>query len=129
MPDLTVAATLTFGPTTPEGAVPCREPLTFTVTYTEKTDKIVQLAASVTDSPITLDSVSAPTFLFVQSLETDVTIKVSDGVTADPTPTSVAEEDGWVMIANPNGQAINTLLITTPASPTTGARVRILAVE
>ena len=129
MPTLTVSATLTYGNTTPDGAVPCREPLTFTLTYTEKSDKIVQLAASVTDSAISLDSVTAPKFVFVQSIETDVTVKLSDGVTADPTPTSVAEGDGWIMIANPNGQAINSILVTTPASPTTGAQVRILAVE
>jgi hypothetical protein len=129
MPDLTVSATLTFGSTTPTGAVPCREPLDFTITYTEKADKTVAVAANLSDFSITLDSVGAPKFLLVQSIVTDVTVKVSDGVTADPTPTSVVEGSGWIMLANANGQAINELLITTPASPTSGARIRILAVE
>lgn len=129
MPDLTVSATLTFGDTALTGSVPCREPLEFTVTYTEKSDKTVAIAAASSDFSITLDSVSAPKFLLIQSLATDVTVKVSDGVTADPTPTAVAEGAGWIMVANPNGQTINTVLVTTPASPTTGARVRVLAVE
>lgn len=129
MADLTVAATLTFGSSTPDGAVPCREPLSFTVSYTEKTDKTVQIAAGVTDFPIDLDSVGAPKFLFIQALETDVTVMLSDGVTANPTPTAVAEADGWVMITTTVGQEINALLVTTPASPTSGARLRVLAVE
>jgi len=129
MPDLTVAATLTFGPTTPEGAVPCREPLDFTVTYTEISHKIVTVAAAAVDFPIALDTVTAPTFLLVQSDVTDVVVKLSDGVTADPTPTALTEAKGWVMITNPTGQTINALLVTAPASPTTGARVRVLAVE
>lgn len=129
MPTLTLSATLTVGATTPDGAVPCREPLAFTVSYTEKSDKTVAIAANTADFPIALDSVSAPTFLLVQSLETDVTVKVSDGVSADPTPTAVSATSGWVMIANASGQPINSLLVTTPASPTTGARVRVLAVE
>lgn len=129
MATLTVSATLQFGDTTPDGAVPCRIPLTFTLDYTEESVKTVAIAASATDSSIELDSVTAPKFLFVRSLATDVTVKVTDGVTADPTPTSVAEDGGWVMLANPNGQAINQLLVTTPASPATGARVQVIAFE
>ena len=129
MPDLTVASTLTFGDTTPEGAVPCREPLNFTVTYTEKSDKTVAVDAGVSDQSITFDSVTAPKFVLVQSITTDVTITVADGVSADPTPTALKEGDGWLMIANVDGQTINEILVTTPASPTTGAVVRVLAVE
>jgi hypothetical protein len=129
MPTLTLSATLTYGNTTPDGAVPCREPLEFTVTYTEMALKTVAIPASSTDFSIDLDSVGSPKFLLVQSLETDVTVKLSDGVTADPTPTDVAAADGWVMVAASAGQQINLLLVTTPASPTTGARVRVLAVE
>lgn len=129
MPTLTLSGTLTYGDTQPDGAVPCREPLSFTVTYTEASIKTVHLAANLTDSLIELDSVSAPKFLLVKAVETDVTVKLSDGVTADPTPTAVAVAGGWVIVANPNGQAINALLVTTPASPTTGARIRIVSVE
>lgn len=129
MPTLTIAATLTFGDTTPAGAVPCREPLDFTVTYTEKSDKTVAIAAGVTDQSITFDSVTAPKFVFVQSITTDVTVAVDDGVSTSPTPTALKEGDGWLMIANPDGQTINEILVTTPASPTTGAIVRVLAVE
>ena len=126
---LDLTATLTYGDSTTSGAVPCREPLNFTFTYTEIADKTVAIAAGETDFPIALDSVTAPKFLLVQSKATDVTVKLSDGVTADPTPTAVAEASGWIMIANPNGQALNALLVTTPASPTTGALLRVLAVE
>jgi len=129
MPNLTLTGTLTYGNTTPEGAVPCREPLSFTVAYTESSMKTVQIAASGTDVPITLDSVGAPKFLLIQAIETDVTVKLSDGVTADPTPTAVSVGGGWVIIANTAGQVINTLLVTTPASPATGAKLRVLAVE
>lgn len=129
MATLTFTGTLTHGSSTPEGAVPCREPFSFTVDYTEDSIKTVTVAASTVDGAVTLDTVSAPKFLLVQAVETDVTVKVSDGVTADPTPTQLTAGDGWIMIANTNGQPINALLITTPASPTTGARVRVLAVE
>lgn len=129
MATLTVSATLTYGDTTPDGAVPCRTPLTFSQAYTEQSIKTVQIAASVTDFSVVLDTVTAPKFLFVQSDTTDVTVKLSDGVVVTPTPTSLSENGGWIMIANPNGQAIKELLITTPASPIGGARVKILAFE
>lgn len=129
MPTLTFTGTLTYGNTTPDGAVPCREPLSFTISYTEASIKTVAIAANQTDYAVALDSVSAPKFLLVQSVETDVTVKLSDGITTDPTPTALVANSGWVMFANTSGQAVNTLLVTTPASPTTGARVRVLAVE
>jgi hypothetical protein len=129
MPTLTFSGTLTYGSTTPEGSVPCREPLSLSIEYSEAAMKTVQIAANSTDFPITLDSVDSPTFLFIEALETDVTVKLSDGVVLSPTPTDVTENGGWVMIATPSGQQINQLLVTTPASPATGARIRILAVE
>lgn len=129
MANLTVSATLTYGDTTPDGAVPCRTPLTFTLAYTEQSIKTVQIAASTTDFVVTLDTVTAPKFIFVESDTTDVTVKLSDGVVVTPTPTSLSEDGGWIMLSNPNGQAINRLLITTPASPVTGARVKIIAFE
>lgn len=129
MPTLTVTATLQFGDTTPDGAVPCRLPLTYTLTYTEKSEKIVQVAAGVTDESITFDSISSPKFLFARSVEGDVDIKLDDGVTADPSPSALAEGDGWLMLANSNGQAINEVLVTTPASPATGARIEFIVFE
>lgn len=129
MANLTVSATLTYGDTTPDGAVPCRTPLTFTLAYTEQSIKTVQIAASVVDFSVTLDTVTTPKFLFVECDTTDVTVKLSDGVVVTPTPTSLSEDGGWIMISNPNGQAIKQLLITTPASPVTGARVKIIAFE
>lgn len=131
MPDLTLSATLTYGESDSDtsGAVPCREPLSFTLTYTEVSIKEVQIASSTTDESITLDSVGNPKFLLVESTETAVDIKLDDGVTSDPTPSKLAEGEGWIMIANPNGQAINEILVTTPASPSSGARVRVLAFE
>lgn len=129
MPTLTATTTLQYGNTTPDGAVPCRVPLTFTLTYTEKSEKIVAVAAGQTDQAVTFDSISAPKFLFARSLEGDVTIKVSDGVTADPTPTALSATSGWIMLAHPDGQSINTILITTPASPTSGARIEFIVFE
>ena len=131
MPNLTLSATLTYGESDSDtsGAVPCREPLSFTLTYTEVSIKEVQIAASETEHSITLDSVDNPKFLLVESTETSVDVKLDDGVTSDPTPSKLAEGDGWIMIANPNGQAINEILVTTPASPSSGARVRVLAFE
>ena len=129
MPTLTITGSLSYGSTTPDGSVPCREPLTYSLTYTEQSIKTVQIAASTTDFPITLDTVGSPRFIFAKAELTDVTVKLSDGVVASPTPTSLAESGGWIMIANPNGQTINRLLVTTPASPTSGARVKVLAFE
>jgi len=127
MPTLTVNATISYGSTVPDGSVPCREPIAFTLNYSESSIKIVQIAASTTDFPVSLDTLGAPKFVFVQSVETDVTVKLSDGV--DSVATTLAQSSGWAMLANPNGQPVNQLLITTPASPVTGARVRILAFE
>lgn len=129
MPTLTVTTTLQFGDSTPDGAVPCRVPLSYTFTYEEKSTKTVAFAASVTDQSVTFDSVSAPTFLFARAVEGDVSVKLSDGVTADPTPTALAASGGWIMLANPDGQEINEVLVTTPASPTTGARVEFIVFE
>lgn len=127
MPTLTVNATVTYGSTVPDGSVPCREPLLYTLNYTESSIKIVQVAANTTDFLVSLDTVSAPKFVLVQSLETDVTVKLSDGSTN--VPTTLAQAGGWVMLSNLNGQPVNELLITTPASPVTGARVKILSFE
>lgn len=127
MPTLNVSATISYGSTVPDGAVPCREPLSFSLSYAESSIKIVQIAAGSVDFPVSLDTVSSPKFVFIQSVETDVTVKLSDGNT--DVPTSVAQAGGWIMLANPNGQAINALLITAPASPVTGARVKILSFE
>jgi hypothetical protein len=127
MPTLTVSATLSYGNTVPDGSVPCRLPLTYTLQYTEASNKIVHVAAGSTDFAVSLDSVSAPKFVFVQSLETDVTVKLSDGVTS--VPTALTPSGGWVMLANPNGQPVNELLVTTPASPVGGARISILSFE
>lgn len=129
MPTLTTTTVLSFGDTTPEGSVPQRIPLSFSLTYTEQSTKIVHIAASAVDSLITLDSVATPKFLFARSLEGDVTIKISDGVVATPTPSALTSTSGWVMIANPSGQVINRILVTTPASPTTGARIQVIAFE
>jgi hypothetical protein len=129
MPNLTVVATLTYGDTTPDGAVPCREPLNFTLAYTEASIKTVQIAASSTDFAINVDTVGSPKFIFAKAELTDVTVKLSDGVVASPTPTSLSPDGGWLMLANPNGQVIKTLLVTTPASPTSGARVKVIAFE
>jgi hypothetical protein len=129
MATLTVSATLTYGDTTPDGAVPSREPLTFSLSYTESSCKTVQIPANTTDFSIELDTVSAPKFLFAKALDTDVTVKLSDGVVVTPTPTSLAAASGWIMLANPNGQAIKELLVTTPVSPASGARVKVLAFE
>lgn len=127
MPTLNVSATISYGSTVPDGAVPCREPLSFSLNYSESSIKIVQVAAGAVDFAVSLDTVSSPKFVFVQSVETDVTVKLSNGVTN--VPTSVAQAGGWVMLANPNGQAVNELLISAPASPVTGARVKILSFE
>lgn len=129
MPSLTVDMTITHGETADENAVPCREVFNFALTYTEESVKRVRIAAGATDDVVLLDSVDAPKFLFVQSIETDVTVKLSDGVAADIAPTAVAEGDGWIMIANPAGQPLDRLLVTTPASPVEGALIRILAFE
>ena len=127
MPTLNVSATLSYGSTVPDGSVPCRLPLSYTLSYSEASSKIVHVAAGVTDFSVALDSVAAPKFVFIQSLETDVTVKLSDGVTS--VPTALTPTGGWVMLANPNGQPINELLITTPASPVSGARVSIISFE
>jgi hypothetical protein len=129
MPTLTLETTLIYGDTTPNGAVPQRTPLTFTISYTEDSKQRVRVAAGVTDAPITVDSVGAPKFLLIRSLEGDVGIKVSDGVVLTPTPSSLAANSGYMIVANPNGQVINRVLVTTPASPASGALVEVLAFE
>lgn len=130
MPTLTASLTLSYGDSAPAGAnIPARQQLSYTLNYSEESSKIVHIPAATTDHPITLDTVAAPKFVFARALDVDVTIKVSDGVVLTPTPSALAAASGWFMIANPNGQTIDTLLVTTPASPTTGARVQVIAFE
>jgi hypothetical protein len=129
MPTLTVSTVVTFGSTTPDGSVPTREPYTYSLTYTQESVKILQFAAAATDVAVALDTVTAPKFLLIQALDTDVTIKLSDGVVATPTPTALAAASGWLMLSNPNGQPIKQFLVTTPASPVTGARVKFIALS
>jgi len=127
MPTLTVSTVVTYGSTTPDGSVPTREPYTYSITYSQESVKTLQFAASATDVAVALDTITAPKFLLIQALDTDVTIKLSDGVVVTPTPTALSATQGWLLISNPNGQPIKQFLVTTPASPVTGARVKFLA--
>lgn len=128
MPQLTATLTLSYGDSTPVSQnVPKRTTLTFNLTYTEVSIKTVAVPANTVAFPVTLDSVTAPKFLFARALDVDVEIGLSDG--ADTVPTQLAASDGWLQICTPNGQEINALTITTPVSPVGGAHVEILAFE
>lgn len=129
MPSLTADLILTFGDTTPETAVPCREPFKFTITYTEESTKRVRVPAGSTDMLVSLDTVGDPKFIFIQALSNDVTVKLSDGVATDPAPIQLTEADGWIMIANPEGQSVDRVLLTTPLTPSEGSLVRIVSFE
>jgi len=129
MPTLTADLILTFGDTTPDTAVPCREPFRFSITYTEESTKRVRIPAGSTDFPVLLDTVGDPKFVFITALENDATIKLSDGVATDPAPTELIEGNGWIMLSNPTGQVIDRVLITTAASPSEGSLVRIVSFE
>lgn len=124
---LNVSVTLSDGDTAVQGGVAARVPLNFVLAYTEKSQKIVHVPPSTVDQAITFDSVGAPKFLFMRSLDIDVTVKYGDGTTT--VTSGLAGGGGWMMVANPNGQAINRVLVSTPATPSGGAHVEILACE
>lgn len=127
MATLNVNMILSYGDTAVQGSVPMRLPLVFTLEYQEETVKTVLIAANQTDVPIDLSTITAPKFLFARTLDVDVTLKLKTGLVELPTQLSVA--GGWVMIANANGQTINSLLVTTPVSPSSGARLQIISFE
>lgn len=124
---LTAALVLTYGESVPSTNVPCRQNLSFALTYTEESSKTVHVPPSSTDYPISLDTVTAPKFLFARSLDVDVTVKLSDGVLS--APSALSASGGWIMLANPSGQTVNELLVTTPASPAGGAHIQVIAFE
>lgn len=124
---ITAALTLTFGDASTQGAVQARQPLSFSLTYAEKSEKTVLVPAGSTDFAVALDTIEAPKFLLVRSLDVDVTLKLVNGV--DSAPTALAGTGGWIMLCNPSGQPINSLLVTTPAAPTTGAHIDVIAFE
>ncbi len=128
MPALEVSLSIAYGDTLPAtNTVPWRKNFTFSLTYTEESIKTVAIPAATTDFPILLDTVTAPKFVFARAVDVDVIIKFVDG--ADEVPTALAAASGWLMIVNPNGQPMDSFLVTTPASPTTGAHVQVLAFE
>jgi len=127
MPTLTVETTLSYGQGSAEGDVARRVLNTYTLDYTEKSNKTVHVAAGVTDQAISLDSVSSPKFILARCIETDVDIKLSDGLTT--VISALKEGNGYILIAHPDGQDINEILITTPATPAEGALVEILSFE
>lgn len=130
MPTLTAQLSISYGDSIPNAQViPWRNVFNFSLTYTEESIKTVAIPANTTDFSITLDTVTAPKFVFMRTLDVDVTVKVSDGVVVTPTPTALGAASGWLMFVNPNGQPVDTFLVTTPASPTTGAHVQVLAFE
>jgi len=124
---LTVATTITFGDSALNGGIPQRVPLSFALTYAEESNKTVLVPAASTDFEITLDSVENPKFLLVRSLDVDCSCKLVSGLTN--APTELAGGGGWIMITNPSGQPINSLLVTTPASPSSGAHIQVIAFE
>jgi hypothetical protein len=128
MPTATATLTLSYGDSVPAGQnIPNRTTLTFSVEYTEKSLKTVAVPASTVAFPVALDTVAAPKLLLARSLDVDVELGLSDGV--DTVATALAAASGWILISNPNGQDVNALTITTPASPAGGARIEILAFE
>lgn len=128
MPTLTASVTIAYGDTLPAtSTVPWRKTFDFALTYAEESIKTVSIPASTTDFLLTLDTVTAPKFIFMRTIDVDVTVKYSDGT--DEVATALSATSGWLMIVNPNGQPMNRFLVTTPASPTTGAHVQVLAFE
>jgi hypothetical protein len=128
MPILEASVTIAYGDTLPAtGTVPWRKTFPFSLTYNEESIKTVAIPASTTDFLLTLDTVTAPKFIFMRAIDVDVTVKYSDGT--DEVATALSATSGWLMIVNPNGQPMNRFLVTTPASPTTGAHVQVLAFE
>lgn len=128
MPNLDVTLSIAYGETLPAtSTVPWRKPFTFSLTYAEESIKTVLLPASTVDFSLTLDTVTTPKFIFMRAVDVDVTVKYTDGT--DEVTTALAAASGWLMIVNPNGQPIRQFLISTPASPTTGAHVQVLAFE
>lgn len=126
MPTLTAVLTLTYGDTG-TGNVPQRKTHSYTQEYTEESSKIVAVAASQTDFPILLDSLGDPKFICISGVDEDLTIKLGDGV--DTLATAISAASGYLVIANPAGQGIDRLLVTTGATPLTGAHIRITAFE
>lgn len=124
---ITATLTLTYGDATPPGNTLMKQNFTFAFDYAEESTKTVHVPASSTDFPITLDTVSAPKFLFARTKDTDVTLKLSDST--DTVPTALAAASGWLMLCNPDGQDINRLLVTTGATPAGGAHIEIISFE
>lgn len=124
---LTATLSLTYGDSAIQGAVLAKRPFTFTLAYGEESTKIVSVPAASTDYPISLDSVTAPKFFFMRAVDIDLEVKLVSG--GDEVETSLAVASGYILIANPSGQAINSLLVTTPATPTSGGRIEIIAFE
>lgn len=130
MASLTATLQLSYGEAVPAGVnIPARQTLTFTLPYVQESAKTILVPAASTNFPIDLDTLTAPKFVFAQSLDVDVTITLSDGVVATPTPSALQGGAGWFMVANgaTAGQAINRIFVNTPASPTTGAHIQVLA--
>lgn len=129
MPTLTANLIISYGSVLPNGAVPRREPYTFTLDYDEESTKIALVPPGSTDFVISLDTVGAPKFLFVYAELADVLIKLSDGVNPEMTTTSLSADAGWMMFVHPIGQPIRRLLVTTASSPISGAKVRVISFE
>lgn len=128
MPTLTCTLSFSYGDVPPPATnVPLRTAKIIEIPYTEESVKRVRVPASSTDFPIALDSVGAPKFLFVGAVDIDATVKLSDQT--DDVGTALSAGSGFVCITNPSGQPINQLLVTTAATPTTGALIEILAFE
>lgn len=130
MPILNASLVVTYGSLIPNGAVPRRDPFLFTLEYTEESSKLVHVPPNMTDYPIKLDSISEPKFLLLSCELADVGIKLSDGLVDGGRVTSaLAAGAGWIMLVHPVGQQIKEILVTTPASPVSGARVRVISFE
>lgn len=128
MPTFTQTVTTSFGEETSTGGIPCREPETTTFTYTNESLKRLTLGAGLTDFEVIVDETTAPKALFVTSELGDVTVKfgvgtVGEAATLPDIPLSL--DKGTHQFINTDGHTITRIYITTPASPTTGARIRI----
>ena len=132
MPDYTNEMTITFGDASSAGGVPCREVSSLTVTYENEILKRILIPAATTDQSVDLSELSNPKILIISSIEGDFTVKIGNGTggeEANLPPISIAETSGSLVLQNPNGLGLTTLFVTTSASPTSGARIRVFALE
>lgn len=127
MPTLTVTTTLTYGDSTSDNAVPCKVPLSYSLDYTEKTERRIVLDTGGSETMSVDIGENGPKFILARIESGDAVVSIESSTSGNVSPEIEFNEEtdkGWLTLVGPESNTIDTVNVST----TDGATIVVLAI-